>query len=104
MQGSATGNDEQGTHTKIHESWGPACPANLYTLSTSTSAPADAQKQWWKKTARGMGSVTKEQSNAGAQCLLLPKLYESWIQINCNCYVRGDSLLTQIHLGKNEFL
>lgn len=21
MQGNATGNDEQGTHTKIHESW-----------------------------------------------------------------------------------
>ena len=46
MQGSATGNDEQGTHTKIHESWGPPCPANLYTPSTSTSDPADAQKQW----------------------------------------------------------
>lgn len=45
MQGNVTGNDKQGTHTKIHESWGPPCPANVHTLSTSTSATAEAQKQ-----------------------------------------------------------
>ena len=28
----------------------------------------------------------------------------SWIRINCNCYVRGHSLLTQIRLAKDTFL
>ena len=73
-------------------------------LTFIPSAPALQHRRYSKTMAQVMGSVTMEHLNAGARCLLLPKLYESWIRINCNCYVRGDSLLTQIHLGKNEFL
>lgn len=58
MQGNATGNDEQGTHTKIHESWGS--PRVLLTFIPSAPAlqPPQRLKQCRKENGTKVWAVS----------------------------------------------
>lgn len=96
----------QSTHRKLCEGQGPLRSAHLLSSSTSMKTTAEAQKQLENKMAGSGGSVTQSilKLKHNASFCLNNMHPGSRSGCNCNCYIRGNSFLTQTHSAKDESL